>query len=80
MAALGEPHIGSVLLGGAGAIREKLCSPIEPRLRGWLEDIQNRVESALGEAEYIEALAEGKAMSFEEMIAFAMECNAGIEC
>jgi len=64
---------GSVrLLGAAQALREKTGTPLQPGVRAEYETFVATQRAALGEEAFAAAWAEGRAMSWQEAVAYAL--------
>jgi ATP/maltotriose-dependent transcriptional regulator MalT len=71
-AAQGEDRRAAVLWGAAQARREVIEGSLEPDDLGEFEELST-VPARLGEAAWEEALAEGRAMTLEEAVSYALE-------
>ena len=70
---LGQPERAARLFGAAEALREAIGAPLPPSGR---DDHEREVAAArahLDEHAFVQALAEGQAMSLEQAIAYALE-------
>jgi non-specific serine/threonine protein kinase len=67
-----EARRGAHLLGAAEALREALGSPVLPNELADLRDIATASRTALGPAAYGAAIAEGRALTLDEAVAYAL--------
>jgi hypothetical protein len=74
--ARGNPARCARLLGAAIALRDRVGTPIPPIRRSEHEREVEAVRTLLGEEAFAAALAEGRAMTFEQGIAYALEGSA----
>lgn len=70
--ARGWTRIAARLLGAAEAMRETMGVVIEPLIRDWHDQTVAAVRTALGEERWAAARAEGRAMSFDDVLALAL--------
>jgi tetratricopeptide (TPR) repeat protein len=71
--ALGDAERAARLLGAAAAVRESRNVPIPPIERADVESAVARAQTALGEAAFAAAWAEGQAIPMEQMVAEALQ-------
>ena len=71
--ALGRPAVAARLLGAAAAAREALGQPRSPIEARAAELLETTLRAQLGEANFVAAATEGRAMSLEQVAAFALE-------
>jgi tetratricopeptide (TPR) repeat protein len=69
----GESERAAILFGAAHQIREELGSPIPPFERDEYDQLALRVQSHLGEAEFVHRLAEGRSLTVDAAISYARE-------
>lgn len=69
--ARGDAGRGARLLGAATAIREKVGAPLPPVDRAEHERHSTELREQLGETEFAAALAEGRALTFEQAVTYA---------
>jgi predicted ATPase/class 3 adenylate cyclase len=72
-AARGDEGRAARLSGAAGALREAVGYHQAPRERALREPFLGAARSRLGEARWEAALAEGRAMTFDDAVAYALE-------
>jgi non-specific serine/threonine protein kinase len=75
----GQPHWAAQLGGAAEAIRHILGIPVQPDWQASHEEAVQAMREALGEKVFAAAWAAGRALSFEEAIALALD-NAWGQC
>jgi predicted ATPase/class 3 adenylate cyclase len=68
-----QPERAARLLGAAEALREVIGAPLPPADRAGHDRSVPAVRTALGEQAFATAWAEGRAMSLDEAVAFALE-------
>ncbi len=78
-AARGEPARALRLAGAASSLRELMPDFVMPRERALLASAEQCGRDALGELAAAAALAEGRAMSLDEAIAYALEDHKGTD-
>ena len=71
--ALGRPAVAARLLGAAAAAREALGQPRSPIETRAAEQLETTLRAQLGEAIFVAAATEGRAMSLDQVAAFALE-------
>ncbi len=71
--AQGQPERAAQLLGAAEALREATGSPLPPAARVMLDRLLATLREALGETAWDNARADGRAMTTEEAIEFALK-------
>ena len=76
LAARGDTEGAARLLAGAGALFERVGNPLEPFERRIYDQNVGRIKAQLSEETFALAWAEGRAMSFEQAVAFALEATA----
>ena len=72
-AAQGQPERALRLAGAAAALREAIGAPLPPTYQAELERHLETAQQALGEQASATALADGRAMTMEQAIAYALE-------
>jgi non-specific serine/threonine protein kinase len=72
-AGVGQPERAAGLFGAAEAVHEGASAMLPPDMRAFHERVGSAVLSTLGEAAFAAATAEGRRMTFERAIAYAME-------
>jgi predicted ATPase/class 3 adenylate cyclase len=77
-AAEGEAEQAARLFGAAQALREAVGGQHEPEEDAWREPYLAAARSRLGEEPWEESLAEGRAMTLERAIAYALGEGAGV--
>jgi hypothetical protein len=70
------PERAARLLGVAEALREALGTPMEPVLRAEYEREVAATRAALGEATFQTLFAEGRAMTLEQGVLYALQDTA----
>lgn len=73
LAAPSQPRRAARLLGAANVLRERIHSPLEPRLREAAARRLDTIRAALGLEAFEAAWAEGRAMPLEEVIVYALQ-------
>jgi non-specific serine/threonine protein kinase len=73
----GQPRRGAVLAGAATALRQLIGSPVPPMMRPRLDRTRRLAREGLGEEAFGQASAEGRAMTPERAVAYALEGDAG---
>ena len=73
--AVGQPERAAWLWGGAEALREAIHFPLRPTDREEYDRNVTAARTALGEEAFATAWEEGRAMSMEQAIAYALEEN-----
>jgi DNA-binding CsgD family transcriptional regulator len=71
-AAKGEAMRAGRLFGAAEALMEEMCYRLVPQERAVLEPYRASVRALLGEAEWEEAVAQGRAMGLDEAMGYAL--------
>ncbi|MBI3973469.1 MAG: adenylate/guanylate cyclase domain-containing protein [Chloroflexi bacterium] len=74
--AQGQLEWGARLLGAAEALREAIGAPLPPADRADYDRDVAVVRAGLGEATFATAWAEGRAMSLEQAVAYALQTHA----
>ena len=69
----GQAARAARLAGAAAALREELGAPVAPGDRSWYEPAIAHARAALGDAGFTAAQSEGRAMTLEQAIAYALE-------
>jgi predicted ATPase/DNA-binding CsgD family transcriptional regulator len=72
-AAQGRSHAAATLGGAAEVLREVTGSPAEPMEQASIETSSATARSALGDTAFATAWAEGRALPFEDAVAFALD-------
>ena len=71
--ALGRPAVAARLLGAAAAAREALGQPRSPVEARAADVLETTLRAQLGAANFVAAATEGRAMSLEQVAAFALD-------
>jgi hypothetical protein len=69
----GQPHRAAQLAGAADALRQTLGIPVMPDRRAGHEQAGRAMRAALGEEAFAAAWAAGRALSFQDAVALAVE-------
>ena len=75
LSALGKPDYAARLFGAAQTLRKTLGAPLPPSERAAYEENVTAVRNALPTAQFQRAWQEGTALSWEEAVAFALDCG-----
>ena len=63
------------LIGAADALRESIFVPVQPLYRARHDDIVARVRASLDESSFVTAWAEGRLMTLEQAIEYALSAG-----
>jgi non-specific serine/threonine protein kinase len=73
LAATGAPRPAAVLLGAAEGLREAVQAGVDLTDQAHYDHARSSARAALGEEAFAEARVEGRAMSLEQAIVYALE-------